>query len=98
VLNVPSDEVHEDYVMCIHTGACGDFDYSFCTDEAGVAYYDSASASYEMLLSWTGICGLEDAWDFYVEVKYANEAPIACDSYELEFAMMWDGDIAESCD
>lgn len=97
VLNVPSDAVHEDYVMCVHTGGtCGDFDYTFCTDVVGDAVYYQGSASYEMLLTWDGICGLDDDWDFFVEVKYAAEAPTACDNYELEFALLYDGPISDT--
>jgi putative metal-binding protein len=97
-LTVPSDDVHEDYVMCVHTGECGDFDYTFCTDvPADGATYNETTHSYEMILTWDGLCGLDDSWDFFIEVKYADEAPTACDAYEIEFELLYDGPIGETC-
>jgi len=97
-LTVPSHEVKDDYVMCVYSGGtCSNPSYTFCTD-AGFALYDQATHSYEMVLSWDGICGLDDDWDFVVEILYADQTPTACDPYELEFALLYDGDIAESCD
>ncbi|HUU01811.1 MAG TPA: MopE-related protein [Myxococcota bacterium] len=96
VLTVPSDAVHQDYVMCIKTGGtCGSFDYNFCTDDVdSAAVYDAASHSYTMVLTWDGTCGLDDSWDFYVQVRNAAGAANSCQNYYLGFELTYDGPVS----
>ncbi|RME30307.1 MAG: hypothetical protein D6806_00395 [Deltaproteobacteria bacterium] len=94
-LEVPSDAVHGDYMFCVHTGECGHFDNTFCTDET---HYDSLSHKYVLDLAWDGTCGIDDGWDFYVEVKYTGTDIEHCDEYVLGFNFDWLGEIADSPD
>ena len=83
-LQVPSDEVHEDYVMCVYDSECGG--RSFCTDAAGDAVeYDAGSATYRMALAWEGTCGVDDDKTFYVQVRNSGAGANSCESYDVTF-------------
>jgi len=93
-LTVPSDTVHQDYQLCINSGLCGEFEYSFCTDASD---YKNADHTYNMVLAWDGSCGIDDSWDFYLEIKSTRPGINYCESYSLELGMGWTGDIGEAC-
>lgn len=98
-LTPPSDEVADDYVLCVYSASsCGDDMTSFCTDDENFDTWSAEDHAYQMFLSWDGSCLSDDSWDFFVEVKSADGSPNSCVPYELEFQMDWGGVISPSCD
>jgi len=100
-LRVPSDADHEKYVFCVYaSGKCGDFDYTFCSDDPQTGtVYNPTNRTYVMVLSWNGICGLDDSWDFYIQVKGKADSNLnSCESYQLGVMLDYQGPISDSCE
>ena len=80
---------HGNWSFCVYVGECGAWDGTFCTDED---YWDGSK--YGMSLYWSGSCGLDDGWVFYVEVDGATGEE-NCRPYTLEYIFTFDGGIGD---
>jgi len=91
-LTPPSGTDHTRWSFCVFTGDCGAFVDTFCTD----ATYWTGSA-YVMSMYWSGICGLDDGWTFYLQVDGADGEEM-CLPYTLDYEFYFDGEITtEDC-
>jgi hypothetical protein len=91
-LKPPAGADHTKWSYCVHLAVdeadnCTAFDYNFCTDET-----TWTGTEYAMTLTWSGSCGLDDGWKFYVEVDGATNEE-SCLPYTLEYTFDFEGGI-----
>ena len=97
----PTPEMKDDYVMCVHDTTfardCDEINNTFCTSDADAQTWNEEDGVHEMVLAWSGTCGLDDSWNFFVEVKNAEGADNTCMPYDLSFDMGWTGEVGDQC-
>lgn len=77
----------EDFQICVFTsGSCALFEYEYC----GTMDYDwdATMGAFVMSFSWTGECGFDDSWMFYVRVRGPGGAG-NCAPYTLTYSFYY---------